>query len=165
MGVGNSIAFGSAPRREADSQPISPLVRQAVSQAVSWASRQADRYTKFGFFRLRTRLQATGSPPCSRTVSIRAVMQSFANQQVSGSISDRLLRSVLPEPRSNPSEHKLLTPPPRPPPPAPPPPKKLYLASGDRIKKSIGGGRFIGGNNDFTKSWTSNIMPRGMLRE
>ena len=28
----NSIAFGSAPRREADSQPISPLDRQAVSQ-------------------------------------------------------------------------------------------------------------------------------------
>ena len=27
----NSIAFGSAPRREADSQPISQLVRQAVS--------------------------------------------------------------------------------------------------------------------------------------
>ena len=28
----NSIAFGSAPRREADSQPISPLARPAVSQ-------------------------------------------------------------------------------------------------------------------------------------
>ena len=28
----NSIAFGSAPRREADSQPISQLGRQAVSQ-------------------------------------------------------------------------------------------------------------------------------------
>ena len=27
----NSIAFGSAPRREADSQPISQLVKQAVS--------------------------------------------------------------------------------------------------------------------------------------
>ena len=29
---GNSIAFGSAPRREADSQPISQLGRPAVSQ-------------------------------------------------------------------------------------------------------------------------------------
>ena len=28
----NSIAFGSAPRREADSQPISQLARPAVSQ-------------------------------------------------------------------------------------------------------------------------------------
>ena len=34
MGWGpkNSIAFGSAPRREADSQPISQLARPAVSQ-------------------------------------------------------------------------------------------------------------------------------------
>ena len=49
----NSIAFGSAPRREADSQPISQLVRQAVSQTVSRASRQADRnkmmYSKWGY--------------------------------------------------------------------------------------------------------------------
>ena len=48
-----SIAFGSAPRREADSQPISQLVRQAVSQAVSRASGQADRQTEthsLGFF-------------------------------------------------------------------------------------------------------------------
>ena len=32
MWVENSIAFGSAPRREVDSQPISPLARLAVSQ-------------------------------------------------------------------------------------------------------------------------------------
>ena len=31
----NSIAFGGAPRREADSQPISPLARPVVSQTVS----------------------------------------------------------------------------------------------------------------------------------
>ena len=41
----NSIAFGSAPQREADSQPIGQLVKQAVSQTVSRASRQADRNT------------------------------------------------------------------------------------------------------------------------
>ena len=41
---------GSAPRREADSQPINQLVRQAVSQTVSQASRQADRNTQFRFF-------------------------------------------------------------------------------------------------------------------
>ena len=32
ISFGNSIAFGSAPRREVDSQPISPLARPAVSQ-------------------------------------------------------------------------------------------------------------------------------------
>ena len=45
----NSIAFGSAPRREADSQPISQLVRPADIQTVIRASRQADRNTQFGF--------------------------------------------------------------------------------------------------------------------
>ena len=45
----NSIAFGSARRREADSQPISQFARPADSQTVSWASRQADRNTQFGF--------------------------------------------------------------------------------------------------------------------
>ena len=60
-GGGDSIAFGSAPRREADSQPISQLVRQAVSQTVSQASRQADRNTQFGFFQWQTWLQAVGS--------------------------------------------------------------------------------------------------------
>ena len=38
----NSIAFGSAPRREADSQHISQLARPAVSQS--------NRNTQFGFF-------------------------------------------------------------------------------------------------------------------
>ena len=57
----NSIAFGSAPRREADSQRISQLVRPAVGQAASRASRQADRNTQFGFFfQWQTRLQAVG---------------------------------------------------------------------------------------------------------
>ena len=49
----NSIAFGSAPQREAegpDSQRISQLVRPAVSQTVYRASKQADRNTQFGFF-------------------------------------------------------------------------------------------------------------------
>ena len=48
----NSIAFGSAPRREADSQPISQLVRQAVSQtrqSVGQAGRQTET-PSFGFF-------------------------------------------------------------------------------------------------------------------
>ena len=62
----NFIAFGSAPRREADSQPISQLLRQAVSQTVRQASRQAARYTQFGFFQWQTWLQAVG-----RTDSVR----------------------------------------------------------------------------------------------
>ena len=41
--VGNSIAFGKAPGREADGQPISGSVRQAFSQAGGWASRQASK--------------------------------------------------------------------------------------------------------------------------
>ena len=62
---GDSIAFGSAPQREADSQPISQLVRQAGSQTVSWASRQAGRQaeTPFGVFQWQTRLQAAGRGP------------------------------------------------------------------------------------------------------
>ena len=47
----NSIDFGKAPQREADSQPISQSVRQAVSQAVSRASRQADRQ-KMSMYRI-----------------------------------------------------------------------------------------------------------------
>ena len=46
----NSIAFGSAPRREADNQAISRSVREAVSQAVSWARTQVGRNTQFGFY-------------------------------------------------------------------------------------------------------------------
>ena len=65
----NSVAFGSAPRREADSQPISQLVRQAVSQTVGRASRQADRNTQFGFFQWQTRLQA------GRAVSDQAMVE------------------------------------------------------------------------------------------
>ena len=60
QGSANSIAFGSAPQREADSQPISRLVRPAVSQTVGRASRQADRNTQFGFFQWQARLQAMG---------------------------------------------------------------------------------------------------------
>ena len=66
----NSIAFGSAPRREADSQPISQLVRQAVSQTVSRASGRADRNTQFGFFQWPTRLQAAGEQQLSEQAMV-----------------------------------------------------------------------------------------------
>ena len=71
----NSIAFSIAPQREADSQPISQLVRQAVSQTVSWASRQADRNTQFGFFQWQTRLQEVGRATTVRTSNGRMVLQ------------------------------------------------------------------------------------------
>ena len=128
----NSIASGSAPRREANSQPISLLVRQAVSQAVGQAGRQtgrqADRNTQFGFFQWRTRLQAVESLIYSRKVSGPVVMQPTANSPVGGSNPGRQIAGcaarpvslVVPDPRSNPSEHKLLTPPP-----PPPHPKKM----------------------------------------
>ena len=66
QGWRNSIAFGSAPGREADSQPISQ------------ASRQADRNTQFGFFRWQTRLQALGRADAARSSNGPTVMHSTA---------------------------------------------------------------------------------------
>ena len=54
IGFGNSIAFGSAPRREAGSQPISQSISQAVSETVGRASRQANRNTQCGGFQWQT---------------------------------------------------------------------------------------------------------------
>ena len=62
----SSITFGSAPRREADSQPISQFVKQAISQTVSWASRQAETHTVrfLGFWPFRPENSITfGSAP------------------------------------------------------------------------------------------------------
>ena len=61
------------------------------------------------------------------------------------------------DPRSNPPEHKLLTP--------PPPPKSDIQFQGIEASESKNplGDRFIGQNDDFTRGWTSNIMPLGML--
>ena len=113
----NSIAFGSAPRREADSQPISQLVRQAVSQTVSRASRQADRNTQFGFLQWQTRLSTAGKDVTNRTSDGPMAMQSTADTQVGSSNSrrptaSRAGRPVISaqfDPRSNPSAHKVFT--------------------------------------------------------
>ena len=67
-----------------------------------------------------------------------------------------------------PVERKLLTPPHPTPPPHPPPPKKVISSSrGVEASESKNplGDCLIGQNNDFTRGWTSNIMPWGMLRE
>ena len=68
--------------------------------------------------------------------------------------ADRLTSFVLLDPRSNPSEHKLLTP-------APPPKKGDIQLEASESKNPLGN-CFIGQNNDFTRGWTSNIMPWGM---
>ena len=127
----NSIAFGSAPGREADSQPISRLVRQSVShsgsQSGKQAGRQADRSTQFGFFQWWTPLQAKGMPKHRKSVSGRAVMQSTGSRQDGGSnpgqpttgSADRPTSFILLDPRSNPSEHN----------PPPPPPGKKVISS------------------------------------
>ena len=98
--------------------------------------------------------------PVNRLAPVRILAGGSA---ITGS-ADRLL-----DPGSNPSNHKLLTPPPHPKPtPTPTHPPKIDIQfQGDRglkIKKSIGG-LFFGQNNDFTRGWTSNIMPWGMLCE
>ena len=64
-------------------------------------------------------------------------------------------------PGLNPSNHKLLTPP------LPPPQKMGSSFRGIEASKSKFplGDCFVGQNNDFTRGWTSNIMPWGMLCE
>ena len=74
-GQKNSIAFSSAPRREADSQLISQPVGPAVSQTFSRASSQADRNTQFGFCQWQTSIQAVGRAATVRTSNGQMVMQ------------------------------------------------------------------------------------------
>ena len=160
----NSVAFGSAPRREADSQPISQSVRQAISQAVSRASRQADRQTethRLGFFSDRIGYKQWGALLAAENPAVE-----WQNTRVPTPRSEVRVPAGRPPAASSfavpdPSEHKLLTPP-------PPPPKKSDIQSqGMEASKSKNplGDHFIGQNNDFTRGWTSNIMPWGMLRE
>ena len=65
----NSIAFGSAPRRQADSQPISPLARPAVSQTETHS---------LGFLSVADAAPWTGDTVHFRTSSGRTVMQTTA---------------------------------------------------------------------------------------
>ena len=192
----NSIAFGSAPLREADSQPISQVVRPAVSQTVIRASRQADRNTQFGFFfSVADSAPSSGEDSCwqdkqrssGNTADRRLLGRRFESRLADlggGGVNDdsrparirtadlqvcSLLHyhsTALCSDRDasahclNPSEHKLLTPPPS-------PLKNDIQFQGieaSESKNPLGNG-LIGQNNDFTRGWTSNIMPWGMLRE
>ena len=115
--LGNSIAFGSAPRREADSQPISQLVRQAVSQTVSRASRQADRNTVWGFS-VADLASSSGENRYCQNENGRTAMHPTAGVPVVGSSNPgrpttggagRPVICAQSDPRSNPAEHKLLS--------------------------------------------------------
>ena len=178
----NSIAFGSAPQREAGSRPISQLVRQAVSETVSRASRQADRNTQFRFL-----FSVAGLASCSgedtgcqnkpqsngnaagRTLESRRFEASeklttgyrTANLSISGRLHYHSTGACSASPCSphclKPSDQKPLTPP------SPhthphPPPKKCCPVSGDRglrIKKSIGG----------LSHWTNVMILQGVRRQ
>ena len=102
------------------SQSVSQSGKQSVSQTVSRASRQADRNTQFGFFQWQTRLSTAGKGRILRSSDGPMVMQLAADMQVGGSNPGWLAVGGANRPvnfaqfdlRSNPSEHKLLTPPP-----------------------------------------------------
>ena len=72
----NSIAFGSAPQREADSQPISQLATPAVSQTETHS---------LGFLSVADRLQAVGRTNVPRASSGRMAMQPTTDLLVGGS--------------------------------------------------------------------------------
>ena len=141
----NSIPFGSAPRREVDSQPISPLARPAVSQTETQS---------LGFLSVADAAPSSGETFCLRPSSGRMVTQLTRVFLVGGSNPGRVHTAPPPPPTvgrlgfepptenfasaalpfnrqlcdsdklpqclGGPSERKLLTPPP----PAPPPPQK-----------------------------------------
>ena len=137
----NSIAFGSAPRREADSQPISPLARPAVSQT------ETETHS-LGFLSAADAARSSGTTFRPRASSGRMVMQATADFSISGTnpgganmtlpappticppgfepLTENSVSAALPFDRRwcekdlsphclEPSEHKLLTPPPAPP--------------------------------------------------
>ena len=139
----NSIAFGSAPRREVDSQPISPLARLAVSQTETHS---------LGFLSVADAAPSSGETFHLRPSSGRMVMQLTTVFLVGGSNpsrvnmappppavgrprfeppTDNFASAALPFDRRlcdtdklphclEPSQRKLL-----PPPPPPPPPQKM----------------------------------------
>ena len=72
----NSIAFGCAPRREADSQPISPLARPAVSQTETHS---------LGFLSVADAAPSSGETIRLRASSGRIVMQPTADFLVGSS--------------------------------------------------------------------------------
>ena len=162
----NSIAFGKAPQREANNLPISQALRQAVSQAVGRASKQAGRQVEthsLAFFHRGLHLQTVGDPKYARPIGDRVVEHSicvkscrFYSPPAFAGADQSSHCSFSPDPVSNPSKHKLLTPP-------PPPPLKCDIQfQGDRglkIKNPLRD-QFVRQNDDFT----SNKHPISCLR-
>ena len=85
----NSIAFGSAPRRDADSQPISPLARPAVSQTETHS---------LGFLSVADAAPSSGEIVHFRASSGRTVMHLTADLLVGGPNPDRANMAPLPPP-------------------------------------------------------------------
>ena len=83
----NSIAFGSAPRREVDSQPISPLAKPAVNQT------EAHR---LGLLSVANAAPSSGEIRCLGPSSDRMVMQLTEGVFVGGSNPGRV--NVAPPP-------------------------------------------------------------------
>ena len=145
-------------------------VRQVVSLAVSQADRQADD-TVWLSFSCGLRLQTSGNHLYAGTRSGRVVehpanglLSCFDSRPVVRRLLaqpiDQVRARIMLDPGSNPSNHKLLTHPP-----APPPPPSSFRGIEVSKSKSPLGVCFVGQNNDFTRDWTSNIMPWGMLCE
>ena len=93
IGFRNLIAFGKAPRREADSQPISQSDRQVVSKVVGRASRQTRRqkHTVWLFFSHRLHIQTVGNPSCTNAIGHPLVEHSPFASKVGGSNPGRRL--------------------------------------------------------------------------
>ena len=85
----NSIAFGSAPRREVDSQPISPLARPAVSQTETHS---------LGFLPVADAAPSSGETFRLKSGSGRLVMQPAAGLLVGGSSAGGVNTAPAPPP-------------------------------------------------------------------
>ena len=85
----NSIAFGSAPRREVDSQPISPVARPAVSQTETHS---------LGFLSVADAAPSSGETLHFRPSSGRMVMQLTGVFLVGGSNPGRVNMAPPPPP-------------------------------------------------------------------
>ena len=92
-GGGGSIAFGSAPRREVDSQPISPLARSAVSQTETHS---------LGFLSVADAAPSSGEIFRLTPSSGRMVVQLTADLLVGGSNPGRVNMAPLPPPTVDP---------------------------------------------------------------
>ena len=149
----NSIALGSEPRTEVDSQPISPLARPAVSQTEThrlcfyvrgrrgpkhWgdlspqasSGRTVMRLTAVCMFGRSNPGPANMAPPPPPTVGrpgFEPPTEIFASAALP--FNRRWCDSDMPPRWLEPSERKLLTPPPPTPTPTPPPPLKKVISS------------------------------------